>query len=227
MGQRNVNRALAKALIRYFIAKLCKNKIKPAAQSWVQMRHCGILSRSCGLLPPNAGSITNPELQGQLCTFINRKIIKKKSARITPSEVWPHIILTELLFMICICLFKCSVYNWLLMSPLKLWGYCPCFTMFRYGGMKALLTEFLWIGSRYPKRKRHSLTSVQREKNLPVSGSPVFYPVSHWKTVRKNSYITSTTNDMRIFFKLLLKLAPRRLLFMQKIFLNFKRKVRV
>lgn len=125
-------------------------------------------------------------------------------------------VLTELIFMILLCLPKFTVYKFLLICLLKHFWHCLCSTE---GEMEALFTEFLWIGSCYLKRKRHILWQVCKEekKNLPVSGSPVFSSESHWKTVRKDSYITSTTNDMRIF-KLLLKLIPRRIVHAEDIF---------
>lgn len=209
-----------------FNCKLFKKK-KSAAQSWEQMSSEALqkLVRIIWSFASEYRLNYKPRITWPTyAVLLKGKKKKPSSARKTLSEVWPHIILTELIFRICISLFKLSVYSYLLMSLLKHCRHCPCFTD---GEMEGLLTEFLWIGSRYSKRKRYILWQVCKGGgNLPVSGSPVFYPVSHWKTVRKDSYITSTTNDMRIFFKLLLKLAPRRLLFMQKIFLNFQRKVK-
>lgn len=130
--------------------------------------------------------------------------------------MWDPTILTELIFVILLCLSKLTVYNYLLIKLLRHSWHCSCFTE---GEMEALFTEFLWIGSCYLKRKRHILWQVcKEEKKLSVSGSPVFSPVSHWKTVRKESYITSATNDMRIFFKLLLKLIPKRIVQAEDIF---------
>lgn len=96
-GEKNVNHALAKVLIRYFIVNCLKTKLKPkfCSQSWEQMIS-EALQKIVRIIWSSAFKCRlnyKPRITRPTYTV---SVMGKKYARKTPSEVRSHIILINI-----------------------------------------------------------------------------------------------------------------------------------